>query len=99
MIKYKEKRKKVWRQVITSLCGYNVEVIKSKSPEFQNIKGKIEDETAKMLKLNINNKKIWVQKKGQIFRIEFEDGTKTRIDGQILEGTPEKRLKRKTKNW
>lgn len=99
MIKYKEKRKKVWQQVITSLCGYNVKIIKSKLPEFQNVKGKIEDETAKMLKLNIDNKKIWVQKKGQIFRIEFEDGTKTRIDGKILEGTPEKRLKRKTKNW
>jgi len=99
MIKDKEKRKKVWRQVITSLCGYNVEIVKSKFPEFQNVKGIIEDETAKMLKLNIDNKKIWVQKKGQIFRIEFEDGTKIRIDGKILEGTPEKRLKRKTKNW
>ena len=89
----------VWSKLSTLLCGLKAEVKKSSSPELEGIKGIIEDETANLIKLRTNKKSIWVPKKDQILEIELEDGSKIIVEGKILLGKPESRIKKKLIKW
>lgn len=96
----KNRRKQyVWSQLSTFLSGFNVEIKKGSSPELEGVKGIIEEETTGLLKIQIKGRSIWVQKIGQIFEIELADGSKVIVEGSIIEGKPEQRVKRRTKSW
>lgn len=89
----------VWSRLSTLLCGLKAEVKKSSSSELEGIKGIIEDETANLIKLRTDEKSIWVPKKDQIFEIELDNGSKIIVEGKILLGKPESRVKKKLIKW
>ena len=96
----KKKRKQyVWSQLASFLSGFKIEIKKSTSPELEGIKGVIEEETSGLLRIQTDKKSLWIQKVGQIFEIELADKSKVLVEGHILEGKPENRIKKRTKNW
>ena len=71
------------------LIGLNVEVKNSNNPSLIGIKGKIIDETKSMLK--IKNKMI---PKNQVtLQVDFK-GKKLLVEGKLLFGKPEDRIKK-----
>ena len=96
----KNRRKQyVWSQLASFLYGFNVEIKKSSSPELEGLKGVIKEETSGLLKIQTDKEFLWVQKVGQIFEIELADKSKVIVDGHIIEGKPENRVKKRAKNW
>ena len=96
----KNRRKQyVWSQLSSFLSGFNVEIKKSSSPELEGLKGVIKEETSGLLKIQTDKGFLWVQKVGQIFEIELADKSKVIVDGNIIEGKPENRVKKRAKNW
>ena len=96
----KNRRKQyVWSQLATFLSGSKVKIKKSSSPELEGVRGVIRDETTSILEIQTEEKSIKIPKIGQIFEIELADGSKVIVDGRIIEGKPENRIKRRKKNW
>jgi len=89
----------VWSQLATTLCGLKLTIKESSSKELEGIGGLILEETAHMIKLETRKKTIWIPKKNQYFEIELKNGLKYLVDGKILLGKPEARVKRKIPNW
>ena len=82
-----------------SLIGLKVWIVKSSSKDLEGIKGIIRDETHNLLKIETKNKLLSIPKSHQIFTIEIKDGSKLLVDGQLLVGNPENRIKKKIRNW
>ena len=95
----KKKPLSIWSHLSTLLCGLKMEVKKSSSSELEGIKGIIEDETTNLIKLRTDKNSVWIPKKDQIFEIVLEDGSIIIIEGRILLGKPENRVKKKLKKW
>lgn len=76
--------------------GLEVKVIKSSNPDIVGITGKVIDETRNTFTLlNNNRKKKVVIKDIAIFKFVMLDGTVVEIDGKIIMGRPEDRLKKR----
>lgn len=75
------------------LIGLKVKVKKSINNSYEKIVGKVVDETKNMLVIEQMGREKMVPKKDTIFEFEIE-GRKIRIDGNLLIGRPEDRLKR-----
>ncbi|MCW1309531.1 MAG: ribonuclease P protein component 1 [Candidatus Nanoarchaeia archaeon] len=75
------------------LIGLKVKVKKSINNSYEKIVGKVVDETKNMLVIEQMGREKMVPKKDTIFEFEIE-GRKIRIDGNLLIGRPEHRLKR-----
>ena len=71
--------------------GEKLEVIESKNKDLVGVKGKVINETRNMIELD-NGKKLI--KDQSVFDIHL-DGKVFRIDGKLLVGRPEDRLKKK----
>jgi ribonuclease P protein subunit POP4 len=95
----KDRISEVWSQLATTLCGLKLTIKESSSKELEGIMGLIIEETAKMIRLKTDDKMIWFPKKDQFFEIELKNGSKYLVDGKILLGKPEARIKRKIPNW
>ena len=93
------KKSLVWKNLSTSLIGLKVCVVKGSSKDWEGIKGIIKDETSNLLQIDINGKIISIPKKHQIFELVIEDGLKVLIEGYLLEGTPDQRIKKRLKKW
>ena len=94
-IKNKDRISEVWSKLAASLCGLKLFIKESSSKELEGLKGTILEETANLIKLKITEKQIWIPKKNQFFEIELDDGSRYLVDGRILLGTPDSRIKRK----
>jgi len=83
------------------LVGLNLEIVKSTNENLIATKGRVIDETRNTLVLEKENgKEITVPKEISTFRFEFSDSENVKkldIDGRLLVGRPEDRLKRKMK--
>jgi ribonuclease P protein subunit POP4 len=83
------------------LIGLDLEVVKSTDSGLISTKGRVINETRNTLVLEKENgKEITVVKEISTFRIDFKhsgDVVKVDIDGRLLVGRPEDRLKRKIK--
>ncbi len=90
---------KVWGNLATSIEGLPIEVLKSSSKELEGVKGTIINETANMIKVRTLKKDFSIQKKGNIFKIQLSDGSNYIIDGNILSGLPDARIKKKMLSW
>ncbi len=90
---------KVWGNLATSVEGLPIEILKSSSEELEGIKGTIINETANMIKVRTLKKDFSIQKKGSVFKIQLNDGSKYIIDGNILSGLPDARIKKKMLSW
>ncbi|NPD87146.1 MAG: ribonuclease P protein subunit [Asgard group archaeon] len=95
----KDRLSEVWSKLAATLCGLKLIIKESSSKELEGIKGLVLEETAQMIKLKTEEKTIWIPKKNQFFEIELKNGLKYLVDGKILLGKPEARIKRKIPNW
>ncbi len=76
--------------------GLEVKVIKSSKPDIVGITGKVVDETRNTFKIsNCHGKKKVVIKDISIFEFVMQDGTVVEIDGKVIMGRPEDRLKKR----
>ena len=80
------------------LIGLKVKVAESSHKDFKGLKGKVIDETKNTLKIELEDgKEIIVPKNVAIFHFRLPDGQIVEIDGRIIVGRPEERIKKKFK--
>ncbi|MCS7124659.1 MAG: ribonuclease P protein component 1 [Candidatus Bathyarchaeota archaeon] len=75
--------------------GTEVKVAKSKNPSCVGIRGKILDETRNTFIVLHDGERKMIVKNTAIFHFKFSDGTVVEIDGKLLVGRPEDRLKKR----
>ena len=82
------------------LIGLEAEVVDSPNKYLVGIKGIVLDETRNTLLIGQPGGRKWrVLKHVVVLRLTLDDGTKVRVDGRVLVGRPEDRLKRKFHYW
>jgi ribonuclease P protein subunit POP4 len=77
--------------------GIETEVKKSRHLGYVGIAGKIIDETRNTFIIEQEGNKRTVVKDAGIFHFKFSDGTIVEIDGKLLVGRPEDRLKKRVR--
>jgi ribonuclease P protein subunit POP4 len=77
--------------------GTEAKVSKSTHPGYVGLSGKIIDETRNTFTILHEGKRKKVIKNSAIFHFKFSDGTIVEIDGKLLLGRPEDRLKKRVK--
>ncbi len=77
------------------LIGLQAEIVKSTDAKKQGQKGRIIDETKKMLLLRTEAGEKSTEKAINTFRITLPDNKKVDVDGKLLLGRPEERIKKK----
>lgn len=86
---------KVTPDIIRSeFMGTEAKVAKSRHPNYVGISGKIIDETRNTFTILQEGKRRIVVKDSAIFHFKFSDGTTIEINGKLLAGRPEDRLKK-----
>jgi ribonuclease P protein subunit POP4 len=73
--------------------------IKSSTDPTQKISGKVMDESYNMLKIEARNKEKTIPKSNSIFIFTLPNGMKVQVDGKLLVGRPEDRIKKKLPKW
>ncbi|MCS7120606.1 MAG: ribonuclease P protein subunit [Nitrososphaerota archaeon] len=74
--------------------GLEAKVVRSANPSKVGIKGRITNETKKTFTLLHNGREKMIVKETSTFHVKFPDGTVIEIDGKVLIGRPEDRVKR-----
>ena len=74
--------------------GLNAEVVESLNPSYVGIKGKVLNETRNTLVILHNNKKTMIIKNVAVFHFTMSDGTIVEVDGKVIVGRPENRIKK-----
>lgn len=77
--------------------GLNAKVAKSSNPEYVRIEGKVIDETRNTLVISHEEKEKTILKDVAVFHFTLPDGTIVEIDGKLIVGRPENRVKKKVK--
>jgi ribonuclease P protein subunit POP4 len=77
--------------------GTQAKVTESSHPGYIGLSGKVIDETRNTLTFQQEGKSKKVIKNSSIFNFTFTDGTIVEIDGKLLVGRPEDRLKKSLK--
>ncbi|MBW6451819.1 MAG: ribonuclease P protein subunit [DPANN group archaeon] len=84
----------------SELIGLEIKIIKSTNNMILNIKGKIIDETKKTITIQTDTQRIIIIKENCVFEIITRDNNKIEINGKLLYGRPEERIKKKMpKKW
>jgi ribonuclease P protein subunit POP4 len=82
------------------LCGLRVQVVKSTNLSQKGLEGKVVYETFNTLKIQTKEgKEKTVPKNITVFVFTLPDGTKVQVDGKLLVGRPEDRIKKKLPRW
>jgi len=74
--------------------GLKAKVAKSANPDCVGIEGRVIDETRNTFVLAQNGREKRVIKETSVFHFAYPDGTIVEIDGKVLVGRPEDRIKR-----
>jgi len=77
--------------------GLDVEVVKSSHAGYVGIKGRIIDETRNTFLVLSGGRRKRIPKANCTFHFHFPDGTVVEIEGQLLVGRPEDRIKKRIK--
>jgi len=77
------------------LIGLKVKVVKSSEKTQKGLTGVVIDETYNMLKLETEKGEKAVVKSNCVFIFTLPDKTKVQVDGKVLVGRPEDRIKKK----
>ncbi|MGC8993564.1 MAG: ribonuclease P protein component 1 [Candidatus Aenigmatarchaeota archaeon] len=77
------------------LIGLEVEVKKSTNKYQEGIKGRVVDETYNMLVIETPKGEKKIEKKSCIFIFKLPSGKRVEVDGKLLVGRPENRIKKK----
>lgn len=75
------------------LIGLKVKIAKSPDKGLERIRGIIIDETKNMLTIESRGKKKMVPKSENVFHIFLEEGKVVEVEGKLLVGRPEDRIK------
>jgi len=82
------------------LIGLLVRVVESRHRGFVGISGVVVDETASTLRIaSRDGRRRTVPKAVCTFEFTLPDGTIVRVDGGLILGRPEERIKKKLKYW
>lgn len=76
--------------------GTTAKIAKSSNPSYVGLVGKVIDETRNTFTLlhELEGKRRTIIKDSAVFHFSFSDGTVVEIDGKLLVGRPEDRLKK-----
>ncbi len=86
--------------VFHELIGLKVRIIKSKIKTYRNINGKIIDETKNTFVIEKKNgKRVRIIKDVCTFIFYLPNKIKVKVDGRLLIGNPEDRIKKRMPNW
>lgn len=77
------------------LIGTEAKVAESRHQDYVGISGKIVDETRNTFLILDKGERKRVIKDSAVFHFQFSDGTVVEIDGGLLVGRPEDRLKKR----
>jgi ribonuclease P protein subunit POP4 len=75
--------------------GLEAKVVKSSNSHVVGIKGKVVDETRKTFTILRDGKRKVVVKETSVFEFVMPDGTVVEIDGKVILGRPEDRIKKR----
>ena len=75
--------------------GLDVTVVKSSNPNLVGISGKVVNETRNTFTILQNDNKKVVVKDTSVFDFVMSDGTVVEIDGKVVMGRPEDRIKKR----
>ena len=81
------------------LIGLKVKIKQSKNKSQIGLRGRVIDETYKILKIETNKGEKSIPKDITIFIFTLPNGTKVQVDGKVLVGRPEDRIKKKLPRW
>ena len=82
------------------LIGLEAHVVKSRDPTHVSRSGKIVGESKEMIQLNTEHGDILLPKEVCVFSIKLPDGELVQIDGDLLRGRSEDRLKKRvSRRW
>lgn len=89
---------KVTSNIIQSeFIGTKTEIVESPHSDYLGISGRIMDETRNTFLISSGEEKKRIIKESSVFHFQFSDGKIVEIDGQLLVGRPEDRLKKQVK--
>ena len=77
--------------------GLNAKVVKSSNPSYVGISGKVVDETRKTLVIRQRHEDKVIVKEAAVFQFTLSDGTVIEVEGKIILGRPEDRMKKRLK--
>lgn len=83
--------------VRSEFIGTEAQVSASPNKSYLGLSGRVIDETKNTFTLIHANKAKRVVKDAAVFRFKYSDGTIVQIDGKLLAGRPEDRLKKTIK--
>ena len=75
--------------------GLETSVVNSSNPAMVGISGRVVNETRNTLTVKQNNKLKVIAKDTSIFNFILTDGTIVEIEGKVIKGRPESRLKKR----
>ena len=82
------------------LIGLETHVVGSRDPSHVSKKGTVVAETREMIQLDTANGEVLLPKEICVFQITLPDGTVVQVDGNLLKGRPEDRMKkRQNRRW
>ena len=81
------------------LIGLKVRIKSSTDKTLVGVKGTVIDESYNMLRIETAEKEIVVPKKNSVFVFTLPDKTKVEVNGTLLVGRPEDRIKKKLPRW
>lgn len=81
------------------LIGLEVKIKESTDPTLKNLKGRVIDETYNTFKIEVGKKEKIIPKKDCIFIFILPNKTKVQVEGKLLVGRPEDRIKKKFPRW
>jgi ribonuclease P protein subunit POP4 len=86
------------------LIGLRVKVAKSTDSSVTGLKGRVVDESFNMLKVECDGKEGGLKeksipKRNSVFIFDLPNRTKVEVQGALLVGRPEDRIKKKLKPW
>jgi ribonuclease P protein subunit POP4 len=77
--------------------GLNAKVVKSSNPSYVGISGKVVDETRKTLVIRQRHEDKVIAKEAAVFQFTLPDGTVIEVEGKVILGRPEDRMKKRLK--
>jgi ribonuclease P protein subunit POP4 len=82
------------------LCGLEVRIKSSTDPTLKGVKGRVVDETYNTLRIETKDgrEKI-VPKRNCVFVFTLPDKSRVEVEGWVLVGRPEDRIKKKLPRW
>lgn len=82
------------------LCGLAIQIKDSTDPTQKGLRGKVIDETYNTIKIEAKDgKERLIPKKNCIFIFTLPNKSKVQVEGKLLIGRPEDRIKKKLPRW